>query len=44
MEHASFIIGSYVVTFVGIAAYVAYVLRTGRRLSAQIPDKDKPWT
>lgn len=44
MEHASFVVGSYVVTFLGIALYVRYVLRSGHRLSSQIPDEDKPWT
>lgn len=43
MQHATFVIGSYVVTFVGIGAYVVHFLRTGRRLSSQVPDEEKPW-
>lgn len=44
MEHVTFVIGSYVITFAGIGAYVSYVLRSGRRLSSQVPDEEKPWT
>ncbi len=43
MQHASFVIGSYVITFIGIGAYVGFVFRSGRRLSSQIPDEEKPW-
>jgi hypothetical protein len=41
---AGVIIGSYAVTVVGIAAYAAWVLRRARRLAAQVPPEDRPWT
>jgi len=43
MEDAGFIVACYVVTFGGVAAYVSYVLRRGRRATEQLPDESKPW-
>jgi hypothetical protein len=43
MEDAGFIIGSYVITFGGIAVYAITMLRRARRLAAQVPDEEKPW-
>lgn len=44
MEHASFIIGSYVVTFGSIALYVVWFLRRSRSTAQFADEKDKPWT
>ncbi|MCE2854615.1 MAG: heme exporter protein CcmD [Ilumatobacteraceae bacterium] len=44
MEHASFIIGSYVLTFGSIGLYVAWFLRRSRSIDKFLDDKDKPWT
>ena len=44
MEHATFILGSYVVTFGSIALYVVWFLRRSRTLGKITDDKDKPWT
>lgn len=44
MEDAGFIIGSYAVTFGAIALYAWRVLARARRVSAQAPEEDKPWT
>ena len=43
MEDAGFIVGSYVITFGGIAVYAIAMLRRARRLAAQVPDEEKPW-
>ncbi|MSO59017.1 MAG: heme exporter protein CcmD [Ilumatobacteraceae bacterium] len=43
MDHASFIIASYVLTFASIAVYVLYIVRRSRRLGAITSDDDKPW-
>jgi heme exporter protein CcmD len=44
MKHASFIIGSYVVTFGVLVGYAAGLLRRARRLGKAVPQKDRPWT
>ncbi|CAN5827802.1 hypothetical protein BH24ACT5_BH24ACT5_20730 [soil metagenome] len=44
MEDAGFIFGAYGITFGGVAAYAWYVVRRGRRVTAQVPDDAKPWT
>ena len=44
MNDAGVIFGSYAVTVGGIAAYVAWMLRRARRLAAQVPPEDRPWT
>ena len=43
MDHASFIIGSYVLTIISVAAYAISILRRGRKLGAITSDDDKPW-
>lgn len=43
MEDAGFIITGYVLTFGAVVAYAAYVLRRGRKASAELPDDAKPW-
>jgi hypothetical protein len=44
MEHASFIIGSWVLTFVSVGAYALYVIRRGRELSRNATSEEMPWT
>ncbi|MFZ9445167.1 MAG: heme exporter protein CcmD [Ilumatobacteraceae bacterium] len=44
MEHASFIIASYVLTFGSIAAYAAWVVRRGRAMARRAPREEMPWT
>jgi len=43
MDHAGFIIASYVLTIGGIVVYVWRVLSRGRRLAEQLPEEDRPW-
>ena len=44
MDNIGFILASYIATFVGSVGLAAYYLRRGRRLAAQLPPEDKPWT
>ena len=44
MEDVGFILSVYIATFAGSIALAAYYVRRGRRLSAQLPPEDKPWT
>jgi hypothetical protein len=44
MEHASFIIARYVLTFGSIAAYAAWVVRRGRAMARRATREEMPWT
>lgn len=44
MEHASFIIGSWVLTVAAVATYVVWMVRRGRDLSRGKDRADLPWT
>ncbi|MCB0979226.1 MAG: hypothetical protein R2694_09705 [Ilumatobacteraceae bacterium] len=44
MENAAYVVGSYVVTLGGIAAYAWVVLARARRAARQVPREDRPWT
>ena len=44
MEDAGFILTAYAVTFGAVIAYTAFVIRRGRRVTAELPDEIKPWT
>ena len=44
MDNAGFIIGSYVVTFASIGAYVWWALRRGKKLAETATAEDMPWT
>ena len=44
MEHDSFIIASYVLTFGSIAAYAAWVVRRGRAMARRATREEMPWT
>lgn len=43
-DDAGFIVGSYLVTAVGIGVLAWRVVASGRKLGKQIPDDDKYWT
>jgi hypothetical protein len=44
VDDIGFILATYVATFVGSTALAVYYLRRGRRLAAQLPPEDKPWS
>ncbi len=44
MDDAGFIIGSWVITAVSVAAYAVWVMRRGRKLAEHATDEDMPWT
>ena len=44
MEHAIFIIGSWVLTFASVIGYAVYVIRRGRELSRNATSEEMPWT
>ena len=44
MNHASFIIGSWVLTAVSVSVYAVWVLRRGRTLSQHATTEEMPWT
>ena len=44
MEHASFIIGSWVLTAVAVGVYAAWIMRRGRELAQQHSEQEVPWT
>lgn len=44
MDHASFIIGSWVLTFASVMGYAVYVIRRGRELSRNATSEEMPWT
>ena len=44
MEDASFIIGSWVLTFIAVGTYAAFVIRRGREWSRNATSEEMPWT
>lgn len=44
MDHATFVVGSYVVTFVAIGAYIGWFLRRAKNLAQHATSEDMPWT
>lgn len=44
MDHATFIIGSWVLTAVSVAAYCVWVVRRGRSLARNATRDEMPWT
>lgn len=44
MDHAAFIIGSWLLTFSSVTAYAVYVVRRGRELSRHATKDEMPWT
>jgi CcmD family protein len=43
MDHVSFIVGGYVVTFIAVGAYVLRMFRQARKINGAIAESDKPW-
>lgn len=43
MDHVSFIVGGYVVTFVAVGTYVLRMFRQARKFNGAIAESDKPW-
>ena len=44
MLYARYVLGSYVVTFVGIGFYTWRMLAQARKAARQVPPQDRPWT
>lgn len=44
MQNAPYVIGSYVVTFVGIGFYTWRMLAQARKAARQVPVEDRPWS
>jgi hypothetical protein len=44
MDHATFIIGSWVLTAVSTGAYALWTIRRGRALSQHATKEEMPWT
>lgn len=44
MEHATFVIGSWVLTAGSVAAYAVWIIRRGRALSKHATNEEMPWT
>lgn len=44
MDHASFIIGSWVLTAVSVGAYAGWIVKRGRELARRHNEQDLPWT
>lgn len=44
MKHASFILGSWVITFASVGVYAAWIIRRGLDLARNVKREDLPWT
>ncbi|MFM8794897.1 MAG: heme exporter protein CcmD [Acidimicrobiales bacterium] len=44
MEHATFIIGSWVITVAAVVSYALWVVRRGRTLAQRATHEEMPWT
>ena len=44
MKHATFIIGSWVLTFGSVVAYSLWTVRRGRALAKDATKEEMPWT
>jgi len=44
VRHATFIIGSWVLTFASVAGYSVWVVRRGRQLAKSATKEEMPWT
>jgi hypothetical protein len=38
-----YVVAGYLITFVGVGAYAAWILVRGRRLSAKVPEERRRW-
>jgi hypothetical protein len=43
MDHVSFIVGGYVVTFISVGEYVLRMFRQARKFNSASAESDKPW-
>lgn len=43
MDHVSFIVGGYVVTFIAVGVYVLRMFRQARKINGAMTESDKPW-
>jgi hypothetical protein len=44
MDDAGFVLGSWIITVVSVAAYAVWVVRRGRKLAEHATSEDMPWT
>ena len=44
MDHASFVVGSWVLTAGSVIAYAVWIIRRGRALSQHASHEEMPWT
>jgi len=44
MDHAIFVVGSWVLTFASVVAYATWTVRRGRALSRLASREEMPWT
>lgn len=44
MKHATFVIGSWILTSGSVIAYAVWVIRRGRALSQHATAEEMPWT
>lgn len=44
MLNAPYVIGSYVVTFGGIALYTLSLFARARKAARQVPEEERPWS
>ena len=43
MIDGGYVVAGYVITFLGLGAYAAWILIRGRRLSAKVPEEHRRW-
>ncbi len=43
MINQGYVVAGYVITFLGLGAYAAWILVLGRRLSAKVPEERRRW-
>ena len=43
MIDGGYVVAGYVITFLGLGAYAAWILIRGRRLSAKVPEERRRW-
>lgn len=44
MDHATFILGSWVLTVATVVGYAWWIVRRGRDLARNATDEEMPWT
>lgn len=43
MINEGYVVAGYLITFLGLGAYAAWILIRGRRLSARVPEERRRW-